>query len=149
MAHSKITIREHLEDIYPDVYTQEACAALAALAHFNKRIKEVMATRMQRRAARQQSKTRISFLDPESTIPGTTIQVQDARDGNFEGGSIPLIYNGSGFREQARRLNPMRPSKTASVMWPMPCSRVPMAGCSMAKMPWDKSPPCRSIISAI
>ncbi|WP_332368825.1 hypothetical protein [Spirosoma telluris] len=89
MNNQAISIRDNLQAIYKDVYTTEALSALSALAHFNIRIKEVMATRMQRRKARQQSKTRISFLDPQSTIPGTTIQVQDARDGNFEGGSIP------------------------------------------------------------
>ena len=89
MPYPTITIRENLQDRYPDVYTDEVLSALAALAHLNTRIKAVMAARMQRRAARQQRKTRISFLDPESTIPGTTIQVQDARDGNFEGGVIP------------------------------------------------------------
>ncbi|MVM32389.1 malate synthase [Spirosoma sp. HMF4905] len=89
MNDQTISIRDNLQDIYNDVYTAEALSALSSLAHFNKRIKEVMATRMQRRAARQQSKTRISFLDPASTIPGTTIKVQDARDGNFDGGVVP------------------------------------------------------------
>jgi malate synthase len=89
MAHPKITIREYLEDIYPDVYTQEAQTALAALVPFNKRIKDVMDARLQRRTARQQRKTRIAFLDPASTISGTTINVQDARDGKFDGGIIP------------------------------------------------------------
>ncbi|MDB5242838.1 MAG: Isocitrate lyase [Spirosoma sp.] len=89
MDHPKITIREYLEDTYPDVYTQEACTALAALAHLNKRIKDVMNARLQRRTTRQQSKTRIAFLNPASSIPGTTINVQDARDGKFDGGIIP------------------------------------------------------------
>jgi malate synthase len=84
-----ISIRDNLQDLYPDVYTAEALSALSSLAPFNKCIKEVMDTRMKRRAARQQSKTRITFLDPESTIPGTSITVQDARDGKFEGGLIP------------------------------------------------------------
>lgn len=86
---NNLTIRDNLQDIYPDVYTAEALSALSTLAPFNKRIKEVMDARMKRRAARQQSQTRITFLDPESTIPGTTIKVQDARDGNFEGGVVP------------------------------------------------------------
>ncbi|WP_461083275.1 malate synthase [Spirosoma flavus] len=85
----QITIRPHLQESYPDVYTPEALAALSALAPFNKRIKEVMETRMQRRALRQQTQTRITFLDPDSVIPGTTIRVQDARDGKFDGALIP------------------------------------------------------------
>ncbi|MBD2699819.1 malate synthase [Spirosoma sp. BT702] len=84
-----VTIRPHLQESYSDVYTPEALAALSALAPFNRRIKEVMDTRMKRRALRQQTKTRITFLDPDSVIPGTTIRVQDARDGKFEGAVIP------------------------------------------------------------
>ena len=83
-----ITIRPHLQDLYPDVYTPEALEALSVLASFNKRIKEVMDQRMQRRARRQQHQ-RITFLDPQSSIPGTNINVQDARDGKFEGAVIP------------------------------------------------------------
>ncbi|MFD2936202.1 malate synthase [Spirosoma flavum] len=86
---SNITIRNDLKNTYKDVYTDETLSALSALTHVNKRIKEVMATRMQRRAARQQNKTRIDFLDPASTIHGTTINVQDAREGKFEGSVIP------------------------------------------------------------
>lgn len=82
-------IRGNLPEQYPDVYTPEVLAALTALTPFNKRIKTVMATRMQRRAARQQHQTRITFLDADSIIPGTSIQVQDARDGNFVGAVIP------------------------------------------------------------
>ncbi len=89
MSNNTLTIRDNLKELYPDVYTDEALAALSALAHFNKRIKEVMAARMQRRTTRQQTQTRITFLDPESNIAGTDIKVQDARDGNFEGAVIP------------------------------------------------------------
>ncbi len=89
MRTDSISIRDNLEDTYPDVYTPEALSALEALAPFNKRIKEVMASRMKRRANRQQTKTRIGFLDPESTIAGTNLKVQDARDGKFEGAVIP------------------------------------------------------------
>ncbi|QMW02196.1 malate synthase [Spirosoma foliorum] len=89
MNDQAISIRDNLQDIYKDVYTTEALTALSALAHFNTRIKDVMATRMQRRATRQQSQTRINFLDAASTIPGTAITVQDARNGNFDGAVIP------------------------------------------------------------
>ncbi|WP_138991019.1 malate synthase [Larkinella sp. C7] len=84
-----LTIRDNLQETYKDVYTDEALTALSALAPFNQRIKTVMADRLKRRADRQQNKTRITFLDPESLIPGTTINVQDARDGRFEGSVIP------------------------------------------------------------
>ena len=83
------TIRGNLLEKYSDVYTPEVLEALASLAHFNRDVKEVMASRMRRRAERQQQKKRISFLDPSGTIPRTRITVQDARDGKFEGAEIP------------------------------------------------------------
>ncbi|WP_421827015.1 malate synthase [Larkinella sp.] len=84
-----LIIRDNLQEIYTDVYTEEALAALSALAPFNQRIKTAMADRLKRRADRQQQKNRITFLDPESLIPGTKIKVKDARDGQFEGSVIP------------------------------------------------------------
>lgn len=84
-----LTIRDNLQATYTDIYTPEALASLELLAPLNNRIKAVMATRMQRRATRQQTKSRIAFLDTDSTIPGTIIRVQDARDGNFVGAIIP------------------------------------------------------------
>lgn len=89
MITHTLTIRENLQERYKDVYTPEVRSALEKLAPLNKRIKEVMTSRMQRRAARQQHKTRISFLDPQLVIPGTAVKVQDARNGNFEGAPIP------------------------------------------------------------
>ncbi len=84
-----ISVNGNLATDYHDIYTPEALAALAALAPFNKDIKEAMAARLQRRADRQQQKKRITFLDPEAYVPRTRIKVQDARDGKFEGGLIP------------------------------------------------------------
>ncbi|MDO1445656.1 malate synthase [Rhodocytophaga aerolata] len=89
MTNHNLIIRNNLQQTYSDVYTPEVLSALAALAHFNKDIKEAMAARMERRKQRQQNKKRITFLDPESTIPRTSITVKDARVGNFEGSLIP------------------------------------------------------------
>lgn len=89
MSDNNITIAGNLKESYSDIYTTAALTALSSLAHFNKDIKEAMALRIQRRAERQQQKKRITFLDPESYIPGTKIKVQDARDGKFEGAVIP------------------------------------------------------------
>ena len=86
---NNITINSNLQQTYGDVYTPETLAAISALTHFNKEIKEAMAERIKRRADRQQQKKRIEFLDPESLIPRTNIKVQDARDGKFEGAVIP------------------------------------------------------------
>ena len=82
-------IRGDLLRSYSDVYTPEAMAALAALAPLNAPRRQLMADRIQRRARRARNRERIAFLDPASTIPGTNISVQDARDGKFSGGGIP------------------------------------------------------------
>ncbi|HEU4904480.1 MAG TPA: malate synthase, partial [Flavisolibacter sp.] len=82
-------IRSNLQQTYSDVYTPEALRALSALAPFNKEVKKAMAERTERRKQRIRQKQRITFLDPESFIPGTEIKVQDARNGNFEGAVIP------------------------------------------------------------
>lgn len=87
--NNNIILNPNLQEAYPDIYTPETLAALAALAPFNKDIKEAMAARLQRRTDRQQQKKRITFLDPEAYIPRTRIKVQDARDGKFEGAVIP------------------------------------------------------------
>ena len=84
-----IHIRENLKDEYKDVFTPEALSALNAIAIFNKDIKEVMTSRLKRRAERQQQKRKITFYDPHVYIPRTKIQVQDARNGKFEGSIIP------------------------------------------------------------
>lgn len=86
---NNIQINPDLQHTYGDVYTPEALSALSSLAHFNKDIKEAMAARIERRAARQQQQKRITFLDPEIYIPRTNIKVQDAREGKFEGAVIP------------------------------------------------------------
>lgn len=83
-------INGNLGETYSDVYTPEVLSVLSSLVHFNKDIKETMASRIKRRADRQQQKKRIAFLDPESNILRTNIKVQDARDGKFEGAVIPV-----------------------------------------------------------
>ena len=74
---------------FRDVFTPEAMAALAALARHNAPRRALMADRIQRRASRARDRQRIAFLDPATTIPGTEIKVQDARDGKFESSEIP------------------------------------------------------------
>ncbi len=89
MTFNNFIIRDNLAETYADVYTPEVLKALSSLAHFNKEIKQAMEARIKRRTERQQNHTYINFPDPESIIPGTTIKVQDARDGRFEGAVIP------------------------------------------------------------
>ncbi|HEY1303897.1 MAG TPA: hypothetical protein VGF24_10140 [Vicinamibacterales bacterium] len=89
MASRTLEIRNHLDAAYPDVFTNDAIAALAALAVLDDDRKAVMAARIARRRARSQKSQRIAFLDPASRIPRTSITVQDARDGRFSGSEIP------------------------------------------------------------
>jgi malate synthase len=74
---------------YADVITPEAASALEALAPFDVRRKSLMSARITRRADRARHHQRIGFLDPASTIDGTSITVRDARAGNFIGSDIP------------------------------------------------------------
>lgn len=89
MKDTNIIIRDNLKEVYSDVYSPEALAALSAMVHFNADVKDLMKLRISRRTERQKTRTRISFYDPESIIPRTNIKVQDARDGKFEGSIIP------------------------------------------------------------
>lgn len=89
MAARKLEIRGNLENVYADVFTPEAVAALEALSALDTDRKALMAARIQRRAARARNKERIVFLDPQATIGRTNIKVQDARAGAFVGSEIP------------------------------------------------------------
>jgi malate synthase len=89
MGRRTLEIRGTLEAAYPDVFTPAALDALEVLAPLDAERKRLMTARIARRAARAQARERIGFLDPGATIPGTTIGVQAARDGHFDGGEIP------------------------------------------------------------
>jgi malate synthase len=84
-----LEIRGNLKQSYADVYTDDALAALAALAPLNRDRRELMAARTERRHRRFENRERLAFLDQDSLIPRTQIKVQDARDGNFDGAEIP------------------------------------------------------------
>ncbi len=74
---------------YPDLFTPAALAALEALAPLNRDRREVMAARIARRHDRIANRRRMEFLPPGTLVPRTSIRVQDAREGNFEGCPIP------------------------------------------------------------
>jgi malate synthase len=85
----RLRIQDDTRSAYSDVLTATAIDTLEALQPIDARRQEVMAARLARRAARAGERRRIAFLDPASTISGTTIRVADARAGRFEGGAIP------------------------------------------------------------
>jgi malate synthase len=74
---------------YADVYTAHVRDALSALAPLDRERRELMAKRIARRRQRARAAERIAFLDSASTIPRTSIRVEDARAGRFEGSEIP------------------------------------------------------------
>ena len=84
-----LEIRDHLRQFYSDVLTDEVCDALEALVAFDDDRRSLMAARIERRAARARARQPIAFLDPESSIGGTSILVSDARAGRFHGSEIP------------------------------------------------------------
>lgn len=86
---NRLEVRGDLARRYPDVLTNEAITALGVLAPLNAERLALMAARLQRRARRVAEGGRISFLDPDQMIPGTSILVRDAREGRFQSGGIP------------------------------------------------------------
>ncbi len=76
-------------DAYPDLFTPAVRAGLEALAPLDDRRRSLMAARLERRARRFAERRYIDFLPADAVIPGTALRVQDARDGNFDGGEIP------------------------------------------------------------
>jgi malate synthase len=86
---SMLEIRPASRDRYPDVFSPTAVDTLDAVAPFDARRKQLMASRLALRAARVRSGERLTFLDPHTVIPGTDISVADARAGRFVGSAIP------------------------------------------------------------
>ena len=86
---STLEFRSGLQAGYPDVLTPEEIAAIEALVPFDADRKRVMQARLLRRNQRAHDRQAITFLDASATIPGTSIRVQDARDGRFAGSAIP------------------------------------------------------------
>jgi malate synthase len=84
-----LEFRDGVEREYPDLFTPEAKAALAALARFDPQRRALMEARIRRRAQRARDRQRIGFLDPDAVIPRTGIKVRDAREGRFSGSEIP------------------------------------------------------------
>ncbi|UCF68758.1 MAG: malate synthase, partial [Acidobacteriota bacterium] len=85
----QLEIRGGLAEEYADIYTPDALEALTKLAPLNAERLALMNARVQRRRARADKHERIRFLDPQASIPGTSITVAAARGGDFVGGRIP------------------------------------------------------------
>ena len=88
-SSGRLRFREGVQEHYPDVLTPEALDALEALADFNGERRRIIRERIERRAARFRDGRRIGFLDSDAAIPRTSISVQQAREGKFDGSEIP------------------------------------------------------------
>jgi malate synthase len=84
-----LKFRGSLRAAFEDIYTPAALEALAVLAPLNEPRLDLMSDRLQRRGACARESRRLAFLNPLRTVPGTSITVQDARDGKFKGSEIP------------------------------------------------------------
>lgn len=89
MSAAPLQIRGSLARDYADVYTPAALDALTALAPLDADRKALMTARIARRAARARDRRPLEFLSPSATIARTSITVQQARDGQFDGSDIP------------------------------------------------------------
>ena len=113
MPSRTLQIRGTLEATYPDVFTPEVLAALAALAPLDADRKAVMKARIARRAARVRDRQRIAFLDPQLVVPRTQIKVQDAREGRFIGSEIPADLRRQWIQGTGPAARPGAPAETA------------------------------------
>ncbi|MBM9606590.1 malate synthase [Desulfopila inferna] len=88
-ATTRLQYPKELLQKYPDVLEPNALKTLEKLASLNGERIALMERRSKRRRRRFAEKERITFLDADSTIAGTSITVADARAGRFEGPRIP------------------------------------------------------------
>src|SRR5690349_11767935 len=89
MERPPLKIRGNLAADYVDIYTPAALDALNALAPLDLDRRELMDARIARRAERARLGRPLQFLEPDQTIPRTSITVADARAAAFEGSAIP------------------------------------------------------------
>jgi malate synthase len=82
-------LRHGIADNYADVLTPASLEAMAALAPFDEKRRQLMRARIERRLRRQRQREPIAFLPDDAIIGGTTIRVGDARAGRFDGSDIP------------------------------------------------------------
>lgn len=86
---SKLYINPERLLAYPDIYTDDVLRALEALSHLNKKQKEMMNLRNQRRSERIANKTLPDFLPATQRIGPQELLVSDIRKGKFESSHIP------------------------------------------------------------
>lgn len=88
-ADKKLSSPADLLQTYPEVLDSYALQTLEGMASLNSERLALMEKRNTRRKRRFEEQIRITFLDENSTIGGTSISVADARAGKFSGPVIP------------------------------------------------------------
>jgi len=86
---TRLMLRSGVFGQYADVLTPAALEVLEALVPFNAQRLRLMRERIERRAARLREGRGLDFPDAGATIPRTSLTVQQAREGKFEGAPIP------------------------------------------------------------
>ncbi|MCC7124798.1 MAG: malate synthase [Acidobacteria bacterium] len=89
MPDPSLQVSRAAAEMYPDVFTDAALAALNDLAPLDAARQAVMASRLDRRRRRADSRQPLDFLAADGVIPRTGIVVRDARAGRFTGSTIP------------------------------------------------------------
>ncbi len=92
-AAGPLQIRGALATRYADVFTPPALTALELLAPLDRDRRALMASRLERRAARAAAQEHVGFLPDDAVIGRTSIRVADARAGRFRGGDIPAALD--------------------------------------------------------
>ncbi|MET0387437.1 MAG: malate synthase [Polyangiales bacterium] len=87
--HAGLELRAGLLPEYADVLTTQALAVIRALAPLDAQRQVLMRKRLARRARRLSAAESITFLAPDAPIAGSSLTVDDARAGRFEGAEIP------------------------------------------------------------
>ena len=113
MTPAPLQIGSHLDVRYPDVFTPQALATLAAVAPLDADRQAIMRARLERRAARARDRTPIDFLDAAAVIPRTRLTVQDARAGAFDGSEIPADLRRQWIQGTGPAARPHAPVETS------------------------------------
>ena len=84
-----INIAPDIKADFSELFTPEVLSALKALSYLNEEQQALMQKRNERRKHRHTGNQKPGFLAADELIPGSTMSVADARNGQFEGAPIP------------------------------------------------------------
>lgn len=88
-TRQNLLFRSEITDSYRDILSEKILETLDTMAELNDERLAIMKKRYNRRRQRFESQEKITFLDNDAIIDGTTLSVADARAGKFSGPQIP------------------------------------------------------------